>query len=86
MRDGVEYRNYGSNLSATNTDGDVCADGKELATVDRNTTVNAADLGNVAGSFGPTTDPDYIVNYDIDKNGTINASDLGQVAARFGSC
>jgi hypothetical protein len=86
VKDGVEYKSYNTHPLVLDTDGDFCDDGGEVGSVDVNTVVNAADLGFVAGSFGPSSDPDYHVNLDIDKNGFINAADLGLVAAVFGPC
>lgn len=91
VRDGVELRYYNSTLWLTNTDGDSCGDAREIASVDPNLTVNAADLGLVASAFGaypiPITDANrWRWNMDMDKNGTVNAADLGFVASKFGAC
>jgi hypothetical protein len=90
VRDHVEYCFYGSDPTA-NGDGDLCSDGKEVATVDTNSVVNSTDLGIVASAFGAYTAPPapgtaWRMNMDVDKNGTVNSADLGLVAAQFGSC
>jgi hypothetical protein len=85
-RDGVELRRYNTGLTSINTDADACGDGREMASVDSNLVVNAADLGNIAGAFGPSSQPQYILDFDTDRNGNINAADLGFAANRFGSC
>lgn len=91
LRDGVEYRYYGSSPLAVNTDGDACGDIKEAASIDANTTVGASDLGLIAsgfGNYGPLVDPgeEWRWNADVDKNGAVGASDLGLAAAAFGAC
>jgi hypothetical protein len=96
LRDGVEFRFYGRfNQHSANQDvayeAVPCGDAREVASVDANHTVNAADLGLVASAFGtysfPVTAADtWRWNMDTDKNGTVNAADLGFVAGRFGAC
>jgi hypothetical protein len=91
VRDYVEVCFYNTDKAVTNTDGDGCTDGRELGTVDGNSTVNSADLGLVASAFGsymtpPPAGDAWRVNADLDKNGVVNAADLGLVAAVFGAC
>jgi N-acetylneuraminic acid mutarotase len=91
VRDGIEFRFYGSDVQAQNRDGDRCHDGREVAGVDGNDTVNSTDLARIATVFGSYTAPvpagqEHRVAYDMDKNGTINAADLGLAAAQFGNC
>lgn len=71
---------------STNTDGDACGDAREIASINGDTTVNSIDLQQVAGAFGPSTNPAYIADFDTNKDGSINAIDLQFVAARFGPC
>jgi subtilisin family serine protease len=91
VKDFAEHCYYGSRPNSHNTDADACGDGREVASMDANTVVNAADLGLTASAFGTYPIP-YIPgdvwrwNSDADKNGAVNAADLGLVAARFGSC
>ncbi|HXK33208.1 MAG TPA: hypothetical protein VNM91_04240, partial [Dehalococcoidia bacterium] len=82
--DGVEVRYWLSDPLVANTDGDSCSDGKEIASVDANRVVNAADLGLIASAFGML--PPEFRPYDQDGNGFINAADLGLAASQFGGC
>jgi hypothetical protein len=77
---------YNTDPLVANTDGDICHDGKEIASVNADTTVNVIDLQQVAGSFGLANDPDYIVNFDSTKDGAINVIDLSFVAGQSGAC
>ena len=81
-----EFCYYATNGANANTDGDICNDGKEVASVNNDTTVNVIDLQQLAAAFGPSTDPDYLVNFDVTKDGSINVLDLSFVAARSGAC
>jgi hypothetical protein len=84
IRDYVEFCFYNSDPYNPNTDGDVCADGKEVASVNNDTTVNVADLGLVASEYGQS--PPKLRNMDVNKDGVINPADLGIVASLFGPC
>ncbi|HXK34884.1 MAG TPA: PQQ-dependent sugar dehydrogenase [Dehalococcoidia bacterium] len=91
LRDGVEYRHYGSSPLSVDTDGDACPDLKEAASIDSNMTVGASDLGLIAsafGNYGPLVDAgeEWRWNADVDKNGAVGASDLGLAATAFGAC
>ncbi len=86
IQDRVEFRFYNTDLSSRNTDGDVCSDGKEVASLNGDNTVNPADLGITASRTGPGTSPLYLVQVDANKDGTINPADLGIVASQFGAC
>ncbi len=86
LTDGVEVRVYATDPLSSNTDGDVCGDAREVASVDANTTVNSSDLLAVALAFGPKTTPGYIADMDMNKNGVVNSTDLLFVASHFGSC
>jgi hypothetical protein len=83
----IEYCFYNSNPLSANTDGDGCGDGREVASVNNDMTVSAADLGLVASEFGanyPTGS--YKVAFDVNKDGSITSADLGFVASKFGPC
>jgi hypothetical protein len=90
--DGVSTQNevckYNSNPNSANTDGDGCGDGREVASVNGDQSVTAADLGLVAASFGAYALPAPADKADFDQNKdqNITAGDLGLVAARFGAC
>ena len=79
ISDGVEHRGYGTSPTSADTDGDGCADGTEIAALDGDTIVGAADLAIVAMRFNRTDRP----NIDVNKNGIINAIDLLLVARNF---
>ncbi len=80
----IEYCFYNSDPLDPTTDTDACHDGKEIASVNHDTTVNPADLGLIASEYGAA--PPSLRNMDITKDGTINPADLGTAASLFGSC
>lgn len=80
----VEYCNYNSDPLNPNTDADACADGKETASVNGDTTVNVADIGLIAQEFGSI--PPRLANMDLNRDGVINIADRGIAASLFGSC
>lgn len=80
----IEYCFYNSDPLDPTTDTDACHDGKEIASVNHDTTVNPADLGLIASEYGPA--PPSLRNMDLTKDGTINPADLGTAASLFGSC
>jgi len=86
IRDGIEARGWHTNPLVPNTDGDACSDAKEIASVNNDQIVNAADLGSVASAFGPKTLPAYVLDFDVTRDGVISAADLGTVAVQFGVC
>ena len=77
---------YNTDPTVANTDGDLCNDGKEVASVNVDATVNVLDLSALATSFGASPGPPYIVQFDVTKDGVINVLDLSFVAGRFGPC
>ncbi len=81
-----EFCAYGTSNASANTDGDLCGDARELASINADMSVTAVDLSQVAQSFGLSTGPNYIANFDFTRNGDINATDLSQIAQRFGAC
>jgi len=84
--DGIEFMFYGTDPTRPNTDYDQCGDGREIASVNNDTIVSAADLGPIASSFGMSSGPNYVVDFDINKDGIISAADLGLTAVQFGLC
>jgi hypothetical protein len=86
LQDRVEYCYYNSSTSSANTDGDTCGDAREVASVNNDSSITSADLGIVAGSFGPSTGPMYVPDFDSNKDGSISSADLGFVASKFGPC
>ncbi len=79
ISDGVELKGYNTSLVATNTDGDVCPDDLEIASVDGNTVVNSVDMVIVAASFGQAGRP----NHNINKSGGIDSADLLLLALNY---
>ncbi len=88
VADAREFCYYGTLSASTNSDGDGCGDGREVASVNADLTVNATDLSQLAQHFGPYMVPNapHLIDFDITKDGNINAIDLSQVAQRFGPC
>lgn len=84
--DRIENCNYGSNPASTNSDGDGCGDGREIASVNSDSVVNVADVGMVASEISRVGGPPKIVNLDINKDGAYNVADRGIVASLFGAC
>jgi hypothetical protein len=84
--DGREFRNYGTLVSSPNSDGDNCGDAREVASINADLTVNVLDLSQLAQSFGLSTAPQYIANFDVTKDGSINVIDLQFVATHIGPC
>ena len=77
---------FGTDPNVLNTDGDACHDGKEIASINADTTVNVIDLSQVAGAFGAAPGPPYIAPFDVNRDGVINVLDLSFVAGRSGPC
>ena len=73
-------------MAVANSDGDQCSDGKEIASVNADASVNSLDLLLVAQIFGPPGAPAYVPDFDMDKNGGINSLDLQFVARHYGPC
>jgi hypothetical protein len=86
LLDGWEVKFYNSSPLFTDSDIDGCSDSKEVASINGDRTVNVIDLSQVAGHFGNSTQPAYIVHFDMQRDGAINVLDLAFVAARFGPC
>jgi hypothetical protein len=80
----LEVCNYASNPNNANTDGDLCSDGKEVASVNPDTIVNSGDQGLLASEYGPV--PPHLLNMDLNRDGTINSGDQGLQASQLGSC
>jgi hypothetical protein len=76
VRDGIEFRFYGSDPLSANTDGDVCNDGKEVASVNADTSANVIDQQQIAQHAGTAANPNYIRNFDVNKSGAIDVIDL----------
>jgi hypothetical protein len=79
---------YNTDPNNPNTDGDACNDGREIASINANNSVDVIDLGAIAAQAGPYTLPGSPVKVDFDsnKNGVIDVLDLQFVAARAGNC
>ncbi len=81
-----EFRHYGTNLQNINTDGDLCNDSREVASINADNAVNVVDIQQMASVQFNASNPGYIANFDYNKNGSINVADLQQAAARQGNC
>jgi hypothetical protein len=80
----IEFCHYNTNPGVADTDGDGCADGKEIASVNNDQTVNSIDQGLLASEFGPV--PPHLLNMDMNKDGVVNSIDQGIQGGRFGPC
>ena len=72
----------GTSLTNANTDGELCGDGDEVASINGDTIINVLDLQNVAAQNG-TYAPTYVADFDVNKDGAINSLDLQLIAARM---
>jgi hypothetical protein len=83
-----EFCFYSTDPTNANTDGDACRDGREVASINTNNSVDVLDLAAIAAEAGSYTLPGSPVKADFDatKNGSIDVLDLAFVAARAGSC
>jgi syndecan 4 len=83
-----EFCFYNTDPTNANTDGDACRDGREVASINTNNSVDVLDLAAIAAEAGSYTLPGSPVKADFDatKNGSIDVLDLAFVAARAGSC
>ncbi len=86
IADRIENCNYGGNPANANSDGDLCTDGREVASLNSDNTVNVADMGLLATEIARAGGPPKIVNFDINKDGFYNPADQGTLASRFGAC
>ena len=77
---------YNTSADTGDTDGDGCADGREIASVNADRSVNVLDLAAVAARLGAYPPGDLRVYFDATKDGAINVIDLGFVARQFGAC
>ncbi len=76
LLDSVDFKGYMSSPLALDTDGDVCPDGREAASVNADVKVNSLDMVAVASHFGPRTSGKYIKDFDVNKDGNINSIDM----------
>ena len=83
-----EFCFFGTSPAVANSDGDACADGREVASINGDTAVNVIDLSQVAAEVGVYVLPGTPVqrDYDMTKDGAINVIDLSFVAGRSGLC
>ncbi len=77
---------YNTDPANGNTDGDACRDGREVASVNANNSVDVIDLLAIAQEAGPYAPPGSPVKVDFDatKNGSIDVLDLAFVASLAG--
>jgi hypothetical protein len=87
LTDRVEICHYNSDPNNNNTDGDVCRDGKEAASLNNDNAVNSGDQLILSSHLGATAGgPTYVVDFDITKDGGINSGDQLTMAGRLGNC
>ncbi len=86
VKDGVEFRNYNSNPTLTNTDGDICTDGREAASVNGDAAVNSGDQLFLVLEIIRIPPPPKTVNFDLNKDGGVNSGDQLFQVLRFGPC
>ena len=86
VRDGIEFRFYGSSYAAPNTDGDACSDGKEIASINPDFAVNSSDQLLMALEMLRMPPPPKLRNIDLNKDGNLNSLDQLFMALRFGLC
>lgn len=86
--DRFEFRYYGTSLSGSNADGDICSDAREIASINADERVSSIDLSQVAQRFGTYAlpAPPHLANLDVNKDSKISSIDLSFVAQRFGVC
>jgi len=77
---------YNTNPAGTNTDADLCGDGREVASLNADLTVNSGDQGMLASEMMRAVPPPKLVNFDLNKDGVLNSGDLGLLASRLGPC
>ncbi len=75
---------YGSDPNDSNSDGD----GREMASINNDSSVNVVDQQQVAQSYGvyPFGAEAYKYDFDITKDGAINVVDLQQLTIQLGAC
>ncbi len=82
----IEVCYYNSDPANANTDGDLCNDGREVASINGDSTVNPADMGLLSAEMTRVGPPAKLVNMDMNKDGVFNPADSGFLASRFGVC
>jgi hypothetical protein len=85
LLDGLEATRKQMSPASGDSDSDGCADEVELASVDSNQVVTAADLGIVAHNTVLGNHAGVIPRADMDGNGVVTAADLGIIAANLGA-
>lgn len=75
LKDGIEYKSYGTRLLVADTDGDGVKDGCEAASVNGDTVVNVGDQSVLSAELGRTPPPAKLVDFDINKDGALNPGD-----------
>ena len=82
--DGPEALYWATDPQTADSDGDGCDDNHEIASVNGDRQVNAADVQQLASRQGSV--PDGLRSFDMDGDGQITAADVDFVRANFGSC
>jgi glucose/arabinose dehydrogenase len=82
LRDGAEYKSYGSSPSATDSDGDGVRDDCEATSLNMDTKTNPGDQALLASEMLRTPPPPKLPNFDINKDGALNPGDQALQANR----
>lgn len=75
LKDGIEYKYYGTRLSLVDTDGDGVRDGCEAASLNGDNVVNVGDQSVLSAEINRAPPPAKLVDFDINKDGTIGPGD-----------
>ena len=86
VTDALEERGYNTSADAIDTDADGCSDGREIASVNEDHSVNVLDLQALAIHMGAYPYGDARRYFDVTKDGAINVIDLQFVARHLGAC
>ena len=88
LRDGLEFRGYGTNPAMAHTDFDSGSDMCEAVSITNEfePRINSGDQLLLAQEYIRPVPPARLANYDIDKDGSINSGDQLMMAQRFGKC
>lgn len=81
INDAIEFKGYNTSPALRNTDGDICPDGREIASVNGDLKVDTTDQFLVAQSFNRRDRPAL----DVNKDGIVNTSDQLLVAMNVNS-
>ncbi len=77
ISDGIEFRGYGTSLSAGDTDNDACEDWIEIVDINGDRYADITDISFIAQrAFGSITDPGSDHVLDINQDGYVDITDV----------